>query len=82
MEWLLGEVWTTVHSSRVMSKKEIIEKIIATTGCSEEKAETIFKRAIENKDILVKIDWEWVMNRVVIGAITATALWALWKHIG
>ena len=71
-----------VHSSRVMSKKEIIEKIIATTGCSEEKAETIFKRAIENKDILVKIDWEWVMNRVVIGAITATALWALWKHIG
>ena len=65
-----------------MSKKEIIEKIIATTGCSEEKAETIFKRAIENKDILVKLDWEWVMNRLVIGAVILMGLWALWKHIG
>ena len=71
-----------VHSSRVMSKKEIIEKIIATTGCSEEKAEMIFKRAIENKDILVKIDWEWVMNRLVIGAVILMALWALWRHNG
>lgn len=82
MEWLLREAWTMVHSSRVMSKKEIIEKIIATTGCSEEKAEMIFKRAIENKDILVKVDWEWVMNRLVIGAVILMALWALWRHNG
>ena len=65
-----------------MNKKEIIEKIIATTGCSEEKAQMIFDKAIENKDILVKVDWEWVMNRVVIGAVIVAALWALWKHIG
>ena len=71
-----------VHSSRVMSKKEIIEKIMATTGCSEEKAQMIFDKAIENKDILVKVDWEWVMNRLVIGAVIVAALWALWKHIG
>tara|TARA_R110002167_G_scaffold289697_1_gene494782 strand:- start:228 stop:425 length:198 start_codon:yes stop_codon:yes gene_type:complete len=65
-----------------MRKKEIIEKIRATTGCSEEKAQMIFDKAIENKDILVKVDWEWVMNRVVIGAVIVAALWALWKHIG
>lgn len=65
-----------------MSKKEIIEKIIATTGCSEEKAEMIFDKAIENKDIVARLDWEWVMNRLVIGAITLVGLWALWKHIG
>ena len=65
-----------------MSKKEIIEKIIATTGCSEEKAEMIFDKAIENKDIVAKLDWEWVMNRLVIGAVIVAALWALWKHIG
>ena len=29
----------------VMSKKEIIEKIVATTGCSEEKAKMIFDKA-------------------------------------
>ena len=65
-----------------MRKKEIIEKIMATTGCSEEKAQMIFDKAIENKDILVKVDWEWVMNRLVIGAVIVAALWALWKHIG
>ena len=65
-----------------MRKKEIIEKIMATTGCSEEKAQMIFDKAIENKDILVKVDWVWVMNRLVIGAVIVAALWALWKHIG
>ena len=65
-----------------MSKKEIIEKIIATTGCSEEKAEMIFDKAIENKDIVARLDWEWVMNRLIIGAVIVAAIWALWKHIG
>ena len=65
-----------------MSKKEIIEKIIATTGCSEEKAEMIFDKAIENKDIVARLDWEWVVNRLVIGAVVLMGLWALRKHIG
>tara|TARA_R110000824_G_scaffold185843_2_gene366899 strand:+ start:1723 stop:1920 length:198 start_codon:yes stop_codon:yes gene_type:complete len=65
-----------------MRKKEIIEKIRATTGCSEEKAQMIFDKAIENKDILVKLNWEWVMNRLIIGAIILMGLWALWKQIG
>ena len=65
-----------------MSKKEIIEKIIATTGCSEEKAEMIFDKAIKNKDIVARLDWEWVMNRLVIGAVILVGLWALWRHIG
>ena len=65
-----------------MSNREIIEKIIATTGCSEEKAEMIFDKAIENKDIVARLDWEWVMNRLVIGAVILVGLWALWQHIG
>ena len=65
-----------------MRKKEIIEKIRATTGCSEEKAQMIFDKAIENKDILVKLNWEWVMNRLIIGSIILMGLWALWKQIG
>ena len=81
MEWLLREAWTTVHSSRVMSKKEIIKQIIEVTGCTKEKAEVIFKRGIESKDILVKIDWEYVINRVIIGAIIFTAIWALTQYV-
>ena len=82
MEWLLGEAWTTVDSSIAISKKEIIKQIIEVTGCTEEKAEVIFKRGIESKDILVKIDWEYVINRVIIDAVIVSALWALWRHIG
>ena len=81
MEWLLREAWTTVHSSRAMSKKEIIKQIIEVTGCTKEKAEVIFKRGIESKDILVKIDWEYVINRVIIGAIIFTAIWALTQYV-
>jgi hypothetical protein len=66
----------------VMSKKEIIEKIVATTGCSEEKAKMIFEKAIQNKDIVATLDWEWVINRLVIGAVILMALWALWKNFG
>tara|TARA_R110002020_G_scaffold199174_1_gene400577 strand:- start:84 stop:281 length:198 start_codon:yes stop_codon:yes gene_type:complete len=65
-----------------MNKKEIIKQIIEITGCSEEKAEAIFKKGIESKDIIVRVDWEWVMNRVIIAAITATGFWALWRYIG
>jgi hypothetical protein len=82
LEWLLREVWTTVRSSIAMSKKEIIKKIREITGCTEEKAEIIFKKGIEDENIIVRVDWEWIMNRVIIAAIIVTGLWALWRHIG
>ena len=65
-----------------MSKKEIIKQIRETTGCSAEKAEVIFRKGIDSKDIIIRVDWEWVMNRVIIAAIIGTGLWALWKYIG
>ena len=60
-----------------MSKKEIIKKIRSTTGCSEEKAKMIFENAIKNKDIIVMLDWEYIINRVIIFAIIVAAIWAL-----
>ena len=81
MGWLLREAWTTVHSSIVMSKKEIIKKIRSTTGCSEEKAKMIFENAIKNKDIIVMLDWEYIINRVIIFAIIVAAIWALLQYV-
>ena len=81
MEWLLREAWTTVRSSRVISKKEIIKKIRSTTACSEEKAKMIFEKAIENKDIIVMLDWEYIINRVIIFAIIVAAIWALLQYV-
>jgi len=70
-----------VHSSRAMSKKEIIKKIRSTTGCTEEKAKMIFEKAVENKDIIVMLDWEYIINRVIIFAIIVTAIWALLQYV-
>ena len=64
-----------------MSKKEIIKKIRSTTGCSEEKAKMIFENAIKNKDIIVMLDWEYIINRVIIFAIIVTAIWALLQYV-
>ena len=64
-----------------MSKKEIIKKIRSTTGCTEKKAEMIFKKAIKNKDIIVMLDWEYIINRVIIFAIVVTAIWALLQYV-
>tara|TARA_R100001086_G_scaffold131609_1_gene68340 strand:+ start:463 stop:657 length:195 start_codon:yes stop_codon:yes gene_type:complete len=64
-----------------MSKKEIIKKIRSTTGCSEEKAKMIFEKAIENKDIIVMLDWEYIINRVIIFAIIVAAIWALLQYV-
>ena len=64
-----------------MSKKEIIKKIRSTTGCSEEKAKMIFEKAVENKDIIVMLDWEYIINRVIIFAIIVAAIWALLQYV-
>ncbi|HHZ96519.1 MAG TPA: hypothetical protein EYN67_13430 [Flavobacteriales bacterium] len=64
-----------------MSKKEIIKKIRSTTGCTEEKAKMIFEKAVENKDIIVMLDWEYIINRVIIFAIIVTAIWALLQYV-
>ena len=64
-----------------MSKKEIIKKIRSTTGCTEEKAKMIFENAIKNKDIIVMLDWEYIINRVIIFAIIVAAIWALLQYV-
>ena len=64
-----------------MSKKEIIKKIRSTTGCTEEKAKMIFEKAVENKDIIVMLDWEYIINRVIIFAIIVAAIWALLQYV-
>ena len=64
-----------------MSKKEIIKKIRNATGCTEDKARMIFEKAIENKDIIVMLDWEYIINRVIIFAIIVAAIWALLQYV-
>ena len=82
MGWLLREAWTTVHSSRAMnSKKEIIKQDQRSNWLHQGKSRDNFsEEGLTDEHIVVKVDWEWIVNRVIIAAIIiATGLWALWR---
>ncbi len=59
--------------SKAMSKKEVIERIKAEIGpeCDDKMAEYVFKRALRNKEITVKL----------IAAVIVAALWALVQYL-
>ena len=44
-------------------------------------AEFIFKKALEDKQIIVKFDWEVIMNRVITIAVIIAAIWALIQYV-
>ncbi len=83
MEWLLGEGWTTVHFLTAMTRKEVIEAIKKEVGpqCDDKMAEFIFRKSIENEDIIVKLDWVYIINRVIIVAVIVAAIWALSQYV-
>ena len=64
-----------------MSKKEIIKQIRDVTGCTEEKAEVIFSKGVDNGNIILRVDWEYIINRLIIAAIIVVGLWALWRRL-
>ena len=66
-----------------MTKKEIIKAIKKRIGpkCDNKMAEFIFKKSIENEDIIVKLDWVYIINRAIIVAIIIAAIWALLQYV-
>ena len=66
-----------------MNKREVIERIKKEIGpdCDDKMAEFIFKKALENKQIIVKFDWEVIMNRVITIAVIIAAIWALIQYV-
>ena len=66
-----------------MNKREVIERIKKEIGpdCDDKMAEFIFKKALEDKQIMVKFDWEVIMNRVITIAVIIAAIWALIQYV-
>ncbi|MAM17506.1 MAG: hypothetical protein CME35_00880 [Gramella sp.] len=66
-----------------MNKREVIERIKKEIGpdCDDKMAEFIFKKALEDKQIIVKFDWEVIMNRVITIAVIIAAIWALIQYV-
>jgi hypothetical protein len=65
-----------------MNKQEIKEKIKRQLECDDDTAERIFHRALEDKMITVRLNWNFVIGLVIYSMVIVTAIWAIWRHIG
>ena len=50
-------------------------------GVDDEEAQKIFKRALDNKDIVLKIDWPNLVTYIIWGTVGLMLLWVLYKVI-
>ena len=66
-----------------MNKKEVIERIKKEIGpkCDDKMAEFIFKRALKDKQIIIKLNWEVIMNQTITIAVIVAAIYCFIKII-
>ena len=66
-----------------MNKREVIKRIKKEIGpdCDDKMAEFIFKKALKDKQIIVKFDWEAIMNWAITIAVIVAAIWALIQYV-
>ena len=63
------------------SKKDCLKVIKDEFGVDDEEAQKIFKRALKNKDIILKVNWSSVVTYIIWGTVGVMFLWALYKAI-
>ena len=63
------------------SKKDCLKVIKNEFGVNDEEAQKIFKRALKNKDITLKVNWSSVVTYIIWGTVGVMFLWVLYKAI-
>jgi|TARA_B100000378_G_C17846814_1_gene343661 hypothetical protein len=63
------------------SKKDCLKVIKDEFGVDDEEAQKIFKRALKNKDIILKVNWSSVVTYIIWGTVGVMFLWVLYKAI-
>jgi len=63
------------------SKKDCLKVIKDEFGVNDEEAQKIFKRALKNKDIILKVNWSSVVTYIIWGTVGVMFLWVLYKAI-
>ena len=58
-----------------------MESIKDELGVDDEEAQEIFKRALENKDIVLKVHWPNLVTYVIWGTVGLMLFWVLYRVI-
>ena len=80
-----------------MSKDQFIKLVMKEKGYSSDQAEQWFQRQVDNGKLRVKdskvqysvetrttyiwVNWERLVNQLIIAAIIVVGLWALWRRL-
>ena len=63
------------------SKKDCLRSIKDELGVDDEEAQEIFKRALKNKDIALKIHWPNLVTYIIWGTVGLMLFWVLYRVI-
>ena len=63
------------------SKKDCLKVIKDEFGVDDEEAQKIFKRALKNKDIILKVNWPNLVSYIIWGTVGLMLLWTLYRVI-
>jgi hypothetical protein len=63
------------------SKKDCLKVIKDEFGVGDEEAQEIFKRALKNKDIVLKVNWPNLVSYIIWGTVGLMLLWVLYRVI-
>ena len=44
-------------------------------------AETIFNRALKDKMINIRLNWNFIIGLIIYLMVIVTGIWAIWRHI-
>ena len=70
-----------LHQKILMNKKDIKDKIKKQLGCDDDMAETIFNRALKDKMINIRLNWNFIIGLIIYLMVIVTGIWAIWRHI-
>tara|TARA_R110002020_G_scaffold94026_1_gene226634 strand:+ start:410 stop:607 length:198 start_codon:yes stop_codon:yes gene_type:complete len=64
-----------------MNKEDIKNRIKRQLDCDDDTAERIFDRALEDKVIKIRLNWNFIIGLVIYLMVIVTGIWAIWRHI-
>ena len=59
----------------------MIGEIQHALGCDKLAAERVFHRALQDKAITARVNWERIVGVAITLAVVVTGVWAAWQHI-